>query len=156
MHRDGAIEISEKALKFNDNDPFLFDNLGYYYMENSNYDKAIEKFKICLKIENFKGLIDATLGLALAYYYKNDKQNAKKYFDQAKQVKPLLNKGMEGLLELEKEGYSYSEKKKETLKKNCLRKYIRKLILSAPNKPLKIMLLLQGLLVYSLKAMHWF
>ena len=61
-------------------------------------------------------MVDVTLGISLAYYYKNDKPNAKKYLDQAKQINPILNKGMEGLLELEKEGYSYSEKKKETLK----------------------------------------
>ena len=50
------------------------------------------------------------------YYYNNDKQNAKKFLNQAKKIKPFLNKGMEGLLELEKEGYSYSKKKKAAFK----------------------------------------
>ena len=57
------------------------------------------------------------LGLSLAYYYKNDVINAKKYFNDAKQTEPRLNKGMEGVVEIEKSGYLFSDKKKETLKK---------------------------------------
>ena len=95
----------------------LLDNLGYYYLEKENYDKAIEKFNDCIKIGNDIDSVDAILGLSMAYFYKNDKQNAKKHLDQARQMKPVLKKGMEGLLDLEQEGYFYSEKKKETLKR---------------------------------------
>jgi protein O-mannosyl-transferase len=113
---DAAIEISEKALKIDDQNFALLNNLGYYYIAKGNFDKAIENFHHCLKMENNIFLVDPTLGIAMAYYYKNDKENARKYFDKAKEIKPILNNGMSGLLELEKEGYSYSEKKKETLK----------------------------------------
>jgi tetratricopeptide (TPR) repeat protein len=85
-------------------------------MEKGYYDKAIKTFNVCLKLENKMVLLDASIGISLAYYYKKDKLNAKKYFDQAKQIKPDLNNGMEGLKELEKEGFYYSEKKQETLK----------------------------------------
>jgi tetratricopeptide (TPR) repeat protein len=86
-------------------------------MEIDNYDKAIESFNKCIKINSARNKIDETIGISIAYYYKNDKQNANKYFQQAKQIRPELNRGMEGISVLEKEGYSYSEKKKETLKK---------------------------------------
>ena len=37
--------------------------------------------------------------------------------DQAKKLEPRLNKGMDGIAELEKAGYSFTDKKKITLKK---------------------------------------
>jgi hypothetical protein len=95
----------------------LLDNLGYFYLEIGNYDKALEKFTECLNLENNKDLIDAYIGISLAYYNKNDRQNTRKYFKLAKQIKPILNKGTAGLLELEKEGYIFSDKIKETFSK---------------------------------------
>jgi tetratricopeptide (TPR) repeat protein len=115
-NHDAAIDVLEKAIRINADDPGLLDNLGYYYMEKGYYDKAIKRFKDCLKLENNMILLDASIGISLAYYYKKDKQNTRNYFDQAKQIKPVLNKGMEGLLDLEKEGFYYSVKKQETLK----------------------------------------
>ncbi|MBK6901467.1 MAG: tetratricopeptide repeat protein [Saprospirales bacterium] len=56
---------------------------GAIIWKKENYDKAIEKFNACLKIENNRHAADATLGLSIAYFKKNDYQNAKKYLDLA-------------------------------------------------------------------------
>jgi protein O-mannosyl-transferase len=115
---NSAIRTAEKGLAVNPRIPELSDNLGYYYIEIESYDKAIESFKMCLKIvKNNKVSIDAILGLAIAYYNKKDKPNTKKYLLKAVSEKSCLQKGMEGLMELEKEGFTYTERNKETLKK---------------------------------------
>ena len=56
----------------------------------------------------------------MLYYQKQDIVNSKKYLDKAKSAEPRLNKGMEGIAELEKDDFSYSEKQKKNLKK-CLK-----------------------------------
>jgi hypothetical protein len=70
-----------------------------------------------LKLGDYRNKLDATIGLSIAYYYKDDKKNAEKYLQQAKLMKPALTQGMAGIAELEEEGYLFSEKNKETLKK---------------------------------------
>ncbi len=112
---DAAIDITKKGIEQDPKDAGLYDNLAYYYMEKGDNENAVSNFNKCLEIDNKN--IDATLGLAIAYYNKGDKTNAKLYLDKAKQLEPRLAKGMDGIAELEKSGYSYSDKKKETLKK---------------------------------------
>lgn len=46
---NAAIEILEKALRNDVNEPRLLNNLGCYYLEKEATDKAIEKFNDCLK-----------------------------------------------------------------------------------------------------------
>jgi tetratricopeptide (TPR) repeat protein len=90
-------------------------NCGKCYSVEKDYDKAIAQFIKCLEINN--NILEAVLGLALSYYYKDDFVNSKKYFEKSKTVESRLNKGMEGIAELEKEGHFFSHEEKQTLKK---------------------------------------
>jgi tetratricopeptide (TPR) repeat protein len=117
MKIDSAIIIAEMAIRQGISDPDLFNNLGYYYLTAKNYTAAIGRFQDCLKTENSSLPADASLGIAMAYFYQADLLNAKKYLKQARQSEPLLNQGMEGLPAMEEKGYSFSETKKETLKR---------------------------------------
>ena len=104
-----------KELHYVPGNPAIYANLGYYYLEKDASLKAIENFQKCLKKDGNN--LDATLGLALSYYYKNDRITAGQYLEKAKTIEPKLKKGMTGITELEKAGYSYSDKQKETLRK---------------------------------------
>jgi Tfp pilus assembly protein PilF len=112
---DSAIELSLKELHHVPGNPAIYANLGYYYLEKDASLNAIENFRKCLKKDGNN--LDANLGLALSYYYKNDRITAGQYLEKAKKIEPKLKKGMAGIAELEKAGYSYSDKQKETLRK---------------------------------------
>jgi len=58
---------------------------------------------------------DAMLGLSLTFFEKKDYDNAQKYFAQASEIEPKLKNGPDGISELEKEGYVYSDYDKEVL-----------------------------------------
>ena len=112
---DSAIELSLKELHHIPGNPAIYANLGYYYLEKNASPEAIENFRKCLKKD--ENNLDATLGLALSYFYKNDRITAGQYLEKAKKIEPKLKRGMTGIAELEKAGYSYSDKQKETLRK---------------------------------------
>lgn len=103
------------ASKVNPGNAIVYDNIGYCYLEKDEWANAIENFQECLNIEekNF----DAILGMSLAYYNKNDIKSAGRYFKEAENIEPILKAGMTGISDLEKSGYSYSDKQEETLRK---------------------------------------
>jgi hypothetical protein len=72
-------------------------------------------FQKCL--DNQADYVDAILGLALVYYYKQDIGKAKVYINRAKQLKPVLNLDIEGFETFKKEGWFYSEKDNAALKR---------------------------------------
>jgi tetratricopeptide (TPR) repeat protein len=91
------------------------DNLGYSYLATGDTVSALENFNRCIKQKPDN--IDAILGLALVYYYKNNMGNAKKFIDQAKGLNAVLKQGVEGFESFKKEGWFYSEKDDNALKK---------------------------------------
>jgi len=110
---EAAIKISLSGLQKDNLSSKLLDCLGYYFMEKGDINKAISYFRECNIID--PGNFDALLGLAVACYIINDKENFRKYIDQAKLSEPLLNKGMDGIREIENYGFYYSDKIKVTL-----------------------------------------
>ena len=112
---DKAIEISLQGIKAGAQNPAFYDNLGYFYMDKSDFENSISNFQKCLQRDDKN--FDATLGLSMVYYYKGNMGYAGTYLDKAKKLEPLLNKGMNGIAELEKHRYSFSDKKKATLKR---------------------------------------
>ena len=114
-NNNDAVEITSQGLKIDPKNASLYDNLGYIYIEKGDNRNAISTFRKCLDIDNKN--LNATLGLSIAYFYNSDLNNARQWLDQAKKLEPRLNKGMDGIAELEKAGYSFTDKKKITLKK---------------------------------------
>jgi tetratricopeptide (TPR) repeat protein len=84
-------------------------------MQQGKMEMAVDNFNQCLKID--KKSIFANLDFAIIYYLKGNLKESKKYLNIAKSIEPRLSKGIDGVIELEKEGYYWTDKDKETLKK---------------------------------------
>ena len=110
---DAAIQITKKGILQNPREGSLYDNIGYLYLEKSDTLNAVSSFKKCLELDNKN--FDALLGLAICS--QANLNNTRYYLDEAKKLEPRLYKGMDGIAELEKDGYPYSVKKKASLKK---------------------------------------
>jgi tetratricopeptide (TPR) repeat protein len=112
---DNAIADGSKAIRIDPGNAGLYDKLGYFYLAKGDYDRGEEQFRKARELDNKS--FDALLGLAVIYYSKGDKANAKKFLDQAKNIEPRLNKGMNGINELENMGYFKPASIKEILQK---------------------------------------
>jgi len=53
--------------------------------------------------------------MAMVSFTRNDKGAAKNYLQKAQRIEPLMKKGMDGIAELEKSGYVYTDKVKGIL-----------------------------------------
>ncbi|MBK8558217.1 MAG: tetratricopeptide repeat protein [Lewinellaceae bacterium] len=115
---DAAYDIAEKALQLGLNNSTLFDIQGNCLLQKGDTNGAIQKFQACLEGTDENPFApDALLGLSMAYFDQSDLKKAKKYFNRAVKAEPLLGQGIDGLPSLEAKGYSFSESKKEYLKK---------------------------------------
>ncbi len=112
---DKAIDDGLKATKLDPENAGLYDKMGYYYLGNKDLTQAEEQFRKSLTID--VRTFDAYLGLAYIYYSKGYKADAKTYLDQAKSLESRLNNGMEGINEMEKQGYAKPDNIKEILEK---------------------------------------
>lgn len=112
---DSAIVILHQATKYSPANFQLYQNLGWLYLEMGDNASAIENFSKSLLIymEDFH----CHLGIAIAYFDSGDKEKSKLHMNLAKSIHPALNKGMEGIREIEQHCYSYSEKEKRSLEK---------------------------------------
>ena len=117
LHKDfdKAIGISRQGLGIDPQNAGLLDNIGNCLLEKGDPSSAIVSFQKCLMIDEAN--LDAMLGLAAAYYLKNNLDYARGYFHQAQGVEQSLGKGMEGLAALERSGFTIGEKKKDILGK---------------------------------------
>ncbi len=86
---------------------------AYCYLELMKYDKAIEYFKRFAKA-NTKDF-DVYLGLAEAYYYKNNLDSALSHLEIAISKQPILRTGISALSILEKQGYAYFPTERKAL-----------------------------------------
>jgi tetratricopeptide (TPR) repeat protein len=110
-----AIADLNKASSIKSDYASAYANLGYVYMQQGKTEMAIENFNKCLKID--RKSISANLDFAIISYLKSNLQESKKYLRFAKSIDPRLSKGIDGINELEKENYYWTDKDKETLKK---------------------------------------
>ncbi len=112
---DSAIILMNQGILQNPHEAILYDAIGKFYFEKADNEDAGSNFKKCLEIDDKN--FDAALGLAAVFYSNSDLVNAKTYLDKARVLEPRLYKGMDGIAELEKEGYVYLDKRKATLNK---------------------------------------
>jgi tetratricopeptide (TPR) repeat protein len=111
---DAAIEVVMKGLDHCDDNPNLFELAGSIYLEKGDNPQAVTYFTRFL--ESYSESISATIGNSAAYYDMGDKENARKYFDQARQLQPLLYNGIEGLEQMKNQCPALSKKETEVLR----------------------------------------
>jgi tetratricopeptide (TPR) repeat protein len=112
---DDAIAEFNKTISINPEYASALADIGYAYMQQGKMDLAIDNFTRCLKIDDdtFSTYVD----LAIIEYMKGNVQESKKYMGNAESLEPRLAKGIDGINQLEQEGYYWTIKDKETLKK---------------------------------------
>jgi tetratricopeptide (TPR) repeat protein len=104
-----------KNFFYGSNDPYLAQtNMGWAYLGLKKFDDAIQCFNGGIGEDSID--IDAYIGLALTYFQKKDNHNALRVLDGAIKLFPDLAKGMEGVIELEQQGYYYNDEHKSRLK----------------------------------------
>lgn len=92
----------------------IYGNIGYCYLEMNELENAQKYFREAV---NYNSEIDQLIGLFTVQYLLNDQANFESTLKQAKKVYKPLKNGFDGILQLEKEGYFYTNKHKEILKK---------------------------------------
>lgn len=92
----------------------VFSNIGYCYMEDDQLEASLKYFKEAV---TYKPEIDQLIGLFTVQYLLNDKVGSEKTISKAKTVEPKLKEGYKGIGKLEKEGYFYTKRHKEVLRK---------------------------------------
>ena len=83
---DKAIEFLEKKHAKGESG-LVYETLGYLYVEHGDFDKALEYNLKALEYDEEDAVTLDNLGQAY-YRLKGDKETAKKYFDQAIELKP--------------------------------------------------------------------
>lgn len=111
----GVILFYNKILKFCPDDPAVCNKLGFCYLAMGDDSLAVENFNKSIALQPKK--TEAYLGLALVYYYKDDRVKAKRNFKQARALNPKLRQGQNGFESYKKEGYRFSDRDNEALKK---------------------------------------
>jgi tetratricopeptide (TPR) repeat protein len=92
----------------------VYSNIGYCYMEDNQLQASLKYFEEAV---SYKPEIDQLIGLFTVQYLLNDIKGSNKTISKAKSVEPKLKQGYKGIEELEKAGYFYTKKHKETLQK---------------------------------------
>jgi len=109
-----AIGDYEKAAAVNPRLAIAYNNMGYIYFDEGDYKKALLNFSKSYGID--QRYWDSVLGLALVNMKLKDAAMTAKYFGEAANLEPLLKNGIDGLGDLAKKGFYYTDKQKETLK----------------------------------------
>ena len=112
---DDAIAEFNKTIRLKPDYASAYADLGYAYMQQGKMKPAVENFNRCLEIDD--KTFSTNLDLSIIYYLEGNLQESGKYLNVAKSLEPRISKGIDGIHELETEGYFWSEKDKETLKK---------------------------------------
>ncbi|MEN8225054.1 MAG: tetratricopeptide repeat protein [Bacteroidota bacterium] len=116
---DASIGVIMDGLHHNPDNPHLYEYAGSFYLEKGENTHAITYYSKCLEVcrDSTDDLtrLQALIGISVAYYDEDDKENSRKYFDQAMHLQPLLNNGKEGLEELMGYCMGWMDKEKEVL-----------------------------------------
>ncbi len=112
----GAIECLQKAIGYSPAvaGPEAHDYLGHIFLETGQLGLARQNFQECLRVNNL--FWDALLGLALLSFQELDIPNARAYLARSSEIEPRIKEGMDGIKKLEAEGWSFSDKRKESLR----------------------------------------
>lgn len=112
---DDAIAEFNKTLRLKPAYASAYADIGYAYMQQRKMDLAVENFNYCLKIDT--NTYSTYLDLAIIDYMKGNLVGSKKYLKISRTLEPLLSKGLDGINQLEKQGYYWTDEDKATLKR---------------------------------------
>ncbi len=94
--------------------PGLLSNMGYAYSGLNNYDEAISYFTKSISADGSN--VDPKIGMSIVYFLKGDSPQAIRYINEAISIFPKLENGLKGIIDLEQQGYSYTDAEKKHLK----------------------------------------
>jgi tetratricopeptide (TPR) repeat protein len=109
-----AIADYLKTISLNPTFATYYGDLAYSFLAVKDFAPAVANFNKCL--ERDETAFDAWLGLAIAAYNQGNPAKAKSALQQAVAIEPRLARGMAGIVEVEKEGFYYTEADKKTLR----------------------------------------
>jgi len=94
LFREGKLKEAEhfflKAATTKPNDPKIYGRLGLIYLQNKNYNDAIEAFKVSVKLDKYNPA--RHFNLALAYRGNKDKQRSIASVREAISLDPITKK----------------------------------------------------------------
>ena len=92
-----ALELYEKALKYNKKDNILYKELAETYIKLGEYSKGIKYYKKALDISDYK--MDISKNLAYTYYLNDDYDNSLNYINRLSETElDIESKKLKGFL----------------------------------------------------------
>jgi tetratricopeptide (TPR) repeat protein len=121
---DAAIQVIMDGMNHIPDNQYLYYYAGGFYLEKGDNPHAIKHFTKYLEMNrndtldmlDNSGNIRPLVGISVAYYNMGDKENSRKYFDQAKEIQPFFDNIMEGIKENVRKCNPFLEKETETLR----------------------------------------
>ena len=107
-----ALKDYSKAIAADPRSGIAYNNAGYIYFDEGEYGKAMASFARAYGIDRRDW--DSILGLALVNMKLKNHALTEKYFVEAAAVEPVLREGAAGLEKLNKKGYFYTARQKES------------------------------------------
>lgn len=104
-----------KCIEIDPESSVAYNNSGWILFDKAEYESALAYLKKSYELNETDW--DALLGASMIYFMNNDDENAELLLKYAVKIEPRLKKGMQGLAQLEKEGYFYSAYQKKIIKK---------------------------------------
>lgn len=110
-----SIDKNKNILKHDTANVGALCNLAYSYWEIEDYDNAMINFQKAEKIETEN--LDAVLGLVLTYNSLNNKVEFEINKEKALKLLPILKYGESGIKNLEEQGFIFTKRQTERLKR---------------------------------------
>jgi tetratricopeptide (TPR) repeat protein len=116
LQYDKALRDFNKAIAYQPhNFPFAYNNKGYVYLQQDKTEQAIEYFKKCLAED--AGLVEANLNIALVFYKQGDKEKARFYLEQDKELASHFQNGLDNFFKSNEKWFFWTDEDKEMIRK---------------------------------------
>ncbi len=121
---DAAIKVTMDGLHHFPDNPYLYQMAGGFYLAKGDNPQAIIYFTKCLEINSNDSLtlimnrndLRPLIGISVANYNIGDKENSRKYYDQAREIQPFFDNALEGIEEMTTKCSPFLEQEKKTLR----------------------------------------
>lgn len=110
---DKAIYDFQKCIEIYPDYKYPYNNIGWVYFNKKDYKNAIYYLEKCFELDNTDW--DAILGISTTHFVIGNEKKAEFFLNKAKRIEPRLRKGMDGLSQIEKDGYIYTKTQKKII-----------------------------------------